>query len=394
MIESRIQQSYSPFGPARPVLDFPLLAAVAALCIAGVVFVFTSSAAHAWQATSGQSLIFLTNHLERLAAGVAAAICMYSVRYQFLEKIARPALVVALAGLVAVLFLPQLEGTTAKRWILISGISIQPAEIAKYALLVYAARRLAEIDDSPFPADRTKMFNGLVIVSVMVLVLVVLEPNLSMVLLTGSMLFCLVFLHGLSWKKIAILIPVGALGVTAVVLAKPYMLERIRAFVNGVSDPLSASYHVRQSLIAIGQGGWFGLGLGQSTQKHYYLPEPYNDSIFSIVGEEAGFAGTALLIIAFAVLIIRGWRIAMNAQDRFSYYLAAGVTASLACSFMINVGVNLALLPATGQPLPFVSYGGSSLVMSLAAVGVLLNIAKQQNRAMKWQVSTRLAPRS
>jgi len=394
MIASHVQHSYSPFGPARPALDFPMLAAVATLCIAGVVFVFTSSAAHAWQTTSGQSWTFLTNHLERLTAGVAAAVLLYYVRYQFLEKIARHALVVGLVGLVAVLFLPQLPGTTAKRWIMIAGLSIQPAEIAKYALLVYASRRLAEIDESPFPADRRRMLNGLLIAGGITLALVVFEPNLSMVLLTAAMLFCLLFLHGLEWKKIAIMIPVGALGVAGVILAKPYMLERVRAFIQGISDPLSASYHVRQSLIAIGQGGWFGLGLGQSTQKHYFLPEPYNDSIFSIVGEEAGFVGSLLLVIAFAVLIIRGWKIAMNSQDRFSYYLAAGITASLACSFLINVGVNLALLPATGQPLPFVSYGGSSLVMSLAAVGVLLNIAKQQNRAMKWQVSARPAPRT
>ncbi|MBK6767067.1 MAG: cell division protein FtsW [bacterium] len=394
MIDSRVQQSYSPFGPARPALDFPLLASVAILCIAGVVFVFTSSAAHAWQATGGQSLTFLSNHVQRLAAGVAAAFLFYHVRYQFLEKRARPVLLIGLLGLIIVLFSPQLPGTTAKRWILLAGISIQPAEIAKYAVLVYAARRLSEIDDSPFPADRKRKFNGLLIVCAIALLLVGLEPNLSMVILTAAMLFCLFFLHGLEWKKIAVMIPVGVLSVTGVVLAKPYMLERIRAFLQGISDPMSASYHVQQSLIAIGQGGWFGLGLGQSTQKHYYLPEPYNDSIFSIVGEESGFVGAALLVIAFSVLIIRGWKIAMNAQDRFAYYLAAGITTSLACSFVINVGVNVALLPATGQPLPFVSYGGSSLVMSLAAVGVLLNIAKQQNRAMKWQVSTRLAPRT
>lgn len=388
-MQPRLQTAYSPFGQTRPALDFPLLASVAALCIAGVVFVFTSSAAHAWQTTGGQSLTFLTNHLARLTAGLIALVLFYHIRFQFLEKIARVALIIGLIGLVTVLFLPQLEGTTAKRWIVLFGVSIQPAEIAKYALLIYTARRLSEIDNSSFPADRKRKFKSLLIIAGTVLCLIVLEPNLSMVLLTGAVIFSLLFLHGLEWKKITILISVGVVAVTGVVIAKPYMLHRIQSFLSGISDPMSASYHIRQSMIAIGQGGWFGLGLGQSTQKHYYLPEPYNDSIFSIVGEEAGFIGATLMLIAFSVLIVRGWKIAMNSQDRFSYYLAAGITISLACSFVINVGVNLALLPATGQPLPFVSYGGSSLVMSLAAVGILLNIAKQQNRALKWQGAAR-----
>lgn len=174
-----------------------------------------------------------------------------------------------------------------------------------------------------------------------------------------------------------------------VVLLKPYMLQRITAFIDGISNPLNASYHIRQSLIAIGQGGISGLGLGQSTQKHYYLPEPYNDSIFSIIAEEIGLVGALMILAAFSVLILRGWKIALSAQDRFSYYLSAGITVSLALSMVTNIGVNLALLPATGQPLPFISYGGTSIVMSLAAIGILLNVSKQQSSRVRWQGSPR-----
>lgn len=386
---SRPVTAYSPLGSEKPAIDFPLLGAVAALCILGVVFVFTSSAAHSWQTTNGESVAFLSNHLQRLTAGIFALVLFYHVRYQFIERIARYVLLTAIIALVIVLFLPKLQGTTAKRWIVLFGLSFQPAELAKYALIAYTAKRLSEIDDSSFPVDRKKKLNTLLGTITLTLGLIILEPNLSMVILICGITLTLLLLHGIEWKKLLMIFPVAIVGVGTVLALKPYMVNRIIAFIDGISNPLETSYHIRQSLIAIGQGGWIGLGLGQSTQKHYYLPEPYNDSIFSIIGEETGLAGSLMLIIIFLVVVTRGWKIALNAQDRFSYYLAAGITASLACSMMINIGVNLALLPATGQPLPFVSYGGTSLVMSLAAIGMLLNIAKQQNTSARWQGSAR-----
>ncbi|MCB1058668.1 MAG: cell division protein FtsW [Calditrichaeota bacterium] len=381
--------AYSPFGQGKSPLDIPLIGAVMMLCIAGVVFVFTSSAAHSWQTTNGDSITFLTNHLQRLAAGIVVLVFFYHFRYQLIEKLARPVLLAAFVGLIAVLILPKLPGTTAKRWIVLFGLSIQPAELAKYALIAYLSKRLSEIDDSSFPADRKRKLYALLGLVILTLGLIIIEPNLSMVILISGVTMTLLLLHGLEWKKILLLLPIGGLGVGGILMIKPYMVERIDAFVKGISDPLHASYHIRQSLIAIGQGGVTGLGLGQSTQKHYYLPEPYNDSIFSIIGEETGLIGALLLLSAFLVVIVRGWKIAMNAQDRFSYYLAAGITSSLACSMIVNIGVNLALLPATGQPLPFVSYGGTSLVMSMAAVGVLMNIAKQQNTSTAWKGAAR-----
>ncbi len=389
MNQPRIATVYSPLNQSTPSIDYPLLGAVMALCIAGVVFVFTSSAAHSWQTTNGDSIAFLTNHLQRLGAGIVALIVVYHLRFQLIEKLARPALLIAITALIVVLILPMLPGTTAKRWLILFGLSIQPAELAKYAMIAYMSKRLSEIDESSFPAERKQKLLALLSVTALTLGLILIEPNLSMVILISGVVITLFLLHGLEWKKLALTVPVGILGIGAILLFKPYMMERIQSFIDGISNPLQTGYHVRQSLIAIGQGGMFGLGLGQSTQKHYYLPEPYNDSIFSIIGEEAGLVGSLLLLSAFIVVIARGWKIALKAQDRFSYYLAAGITASLACSMLINVGVNLALLPATGQPLPFVSYGGTSLVMSLAAVGVLMNIAKQQNISATRQGSAR-----
>lgn len=381
--------AYTPLRIEKSLIDFPVLASVAVLCIAGVIFVFTSSAAHSWQSASGDSIQFLLNHVQRLMAGIVALIFFYHVRYQFLERLARPALFVALAALAIVLLLPQLPGTTAKRWISLFGVSFQPAEFAKYALIIYCSKRLSEIDESSFPAERQRKLNALLIVISVSLILIVAEPNLSTVILISGICSVMLFLHGIAWKRIALLIPVAVIGLGMVVLLKPYMLQRITAFIDGISNPLNASYHIRQSLIAIGQGGISGLGLGQSTQKHYYLPEPYNDSIFSIIAEEIGLVGALMILAAFSVLILRGWKIALSAQDRFSYYLSAGITVSLALSMVTNIGVNLALLPATGQPLPFISYGGTSIVMSLAAIGILLNVSKQQSSRVRWQGSPR-----
>jgi cell division protein FtsW len=145
-------------------------------------------------------------------------------------------------------------------------------------------------------------------------------------------------------------------------------------------EPARASYHVKQSLIGIGQGGLMGIGLGNSTQKHFFLPEPYKDFIFSIVAEESGFIGALLMLVGFVLLLTRAWRVARGAPDGFGYYLGAGITLTIALSLVVNVGVTLGLLPATGQPLPFVSYGGSSLMMTLGAVGVLLNISRQSQQ--------------
>ncbi|MCC6476588.1 FtsW/RodA/SpoVE family cell cycle protein [bacterium] len=372
------------FSGTRTTLDLPLLASVLALCVVGIVFVFTSSAVHSRLQFHGHSDIIVSRHVARLAIGLAAMSILALVKFQLLHKIARALMVISLVGLIAVLLLPKLPDATAKRWLMIFGFSFQPAELAKYALIAYMARRFTEIEDCPFPAERTRKTLGVLGLVALVLVLVVTEPNLSMALLIAATATALFFLHGVPIKWILMALPIAGAGAGVVVLIKPYMLERIRYFLAAITDPLAASFHVKQSLIAVGQGGWLGLGLGQSTQKHFYLPEPYNDSIFSIIGEEIGFVGSMLVILLFVILISRSWRIAVRAQRGFSYYLAAGITVSLACSFIVNVGVNLAVLPATGQPLPFVSFGGTSLIMSLSAVGVLLNIARQQAKNERW----------
>ncbi|HEY3294588.1 MAG TPA: FtsW/RodA/SpoVE family cell cycle protein [bacterium] len=365
----------------RAGYDVWLLAATIGLCICGAIFVWTSSAAHAWKMAGGDSATIFWSHIGRMGWGLVCMTVLSFVDYHILNKqAARFAILLALAALVAVLFIPQPAGATAHRWIYIRGFSFQPAELAKFALINYLAFRFGEHFDDPFSSDRRKVYVGSLIISVFVIGLILVEPNLSMTVLVFGTAALLFFLSGIRLKPLLILAGASAIPLSLAAWLTPYMRSRLTAYVDGIVDPLRAGYHVKQSLIGIGHGGVTGLGLGGSTQKHFFLPEPYKDFIFSIVGEEAGLIGSLLLLAGFGLFLARAWKIARHAPDSYGYYLAAGITCAIAISLTINVGVTLGLLPATGQPLPFISYGGSSLMMTLGAVGVLLNISKQSQR--------------
>ncbi|RPH94009.1 stage V sporulation protein E [candidate division KSB1 bacterium] len=364
----------------RAGYDVWLLVIALALCVCGAIFVLTSSAAHSWRIHHGDSMAIFWNHVGRLAWGLVCMIVLAFVDYHILGKFARWIWFGAFASLIVVLILPQPPGATAHRWIYLRGFSFQPAELAKFALVNYLAMRFAAMCDDPFAFDKRKIYRGALIITFATFVFVLIEPNLSMALLvlgTSSLLF---FLSGIRLKPFILVGAASAVPLGLIAWLTPYMHSRLDAFFSGILDPLKTSYHVKQSLIGIGQGGVAGLGLGASTQKHFFLPEPYKDFIFSIVGEELGLAGAVLLLFAFAMLLVRAWQISRRAPDNFGYYLGAGITLAIALSFIINVGVTLGLLPATGQPLPFISYGGSSLMMTLGAVGILLNISRQSQK--------------
>ena len=364
----------------RAGYDVWLLALALILCLCGAMFVLTSSAVHSWRLHHGDSMAIFWNHLGRLGFGLVCMAVMAFVDYHHLGRIARGLWVAAFVTLIAVLFLPQPPGATAHRWIYLRGFSFQPAELAKFALIAYLAMRFSALHEDPFTFDRRKVYRGAFIVSLLTFALAFIEPNLSMAVLVLGTSALLFLLSGVRLKPLAIL--GGALSVPLVCVAwlTPYMHSRLTAFANGIMEPARASYHVKQSLIGIGQGGLMGIGLGNSTQKHFFLPEPYKDFIFSIVAEESGFIGALLMLVGFVLLLTRAWRVARGAPDGFGYYLGAGITLTIALSLVVNVGVTLGLLPATGQPLPFVSYGGSSLMMTLGAVGVLLNISRQSQQ--------------
>ncbi len=341
------------------------------LCI-GTIMVFSTTTA-----VFGDSHIFNRHLIFGIAGLVAMAITMRVNYHWYWNR----GLIYGILGLSAVLlagafFSPTINGVN--RWLQLGPFRGQPSELAKFSMIFFTAYYAVE------KPHAFRSFNRDLGVYVAVLagflVLIGAEPDLGTA--TVLLLICvtLTFLAGL--PKISLLAGVAAAipAFYLLVYQVPYRRDRILAFLDPEHSPLDVSYQIRQSLIAVGSGGWTGLGLGQSKQKLAYLPEPHNDFIFAIVGEELGFLGSTLLLAVFLFLFWRGIKISLRADSRFGTYLGLGVTSMLVLQALINLSVVLSLLPTKGIPLPFISLGGSSLVVALAAVGVLLNISHHGRR--------------
>lgn len=281
-----------------------------------------------------------------------------------------PLLVTAI-GLLLAVFLPGIgiKVLGAHRWINLHFFVLQPAEFVKLTLAIYLS--------AWFSSKEKGRFMAFLLLMGLVLGLVLLEPDMGTAIIILCEAFILYFLSGGKIGHFLAAIPV--LDFTGLLLAilSPYRAKRIATFLNPTQDSGSSSYHIRQILIALGSGGWFGVGLGNSLQKYAYLPENTTDSIFAIIAEEIGFIGSLLVLFVLAAIVWCGIKIAIATTDPFGKLLAGGITAFLASQMLINLGAQTALLPLTGVPLPFISYGGSALVIDLCSVGILLNIAKQ-----------------
>jgi cell division protein FtsW len=285
------------------------------------------------------------------------------------------ALAVAVAALIAVLFGPAINGT--RRWFALGGIGVQPSELAKLAAIVFVAalleRRMDRVNEITYSLVPIGVTIGLLVG------LILLEPDfgtaVSLVVIAGTM----VFAAGLSYKYVlgtsALILPAVILLVTT----SEYRWRRVLGFLNPWDDPLGQGFQVIQSLIAVGTGGVFGLGLMAGVQKLFYLPEPHTDFIFAVIGEELGLIGTTAVLICFCVITWRGLRVAARAPDRFGAFLAVGLTVMMAVQAFVNMSVVLSLLPTKGIPLPFVSAGGSSLLINLMGMGILLNVSQHSN---------------
>lgn len=290
--------------------------------------------------------------------------------YRRFYNLALPILIISIIFLIMV-FIPGLGVSLlgARRWVDFRLFSFQPSEFAKLALAIYFSAWFSTKEKGRFWAFL--MLTGLI------LVLILLQPDMgtAAIILAESMV--IFFLSGGSILYLLSLAPVvGVLGFILIKIA-PYRANRLATFLNFNNSPDSFSYHVRQILIAFGSGGLTGVGIGNSLQKYAYLPENMTDSIFAIIGEELGFLGTTLIIFVFLVVVWRGFYIAVRAKDAFGKLLAGGITSFLAFQILINLAAQTALLPLTGIPLPFISYGGSALIMNLGAIGILINISKQ-----------------
>ncbi len=358
--------------------DYLISLAVFSLVVFGLIMIYSVSKYYSLQITDEKTdKYFLVKQLKWLAAGILVWIIFQSIDYRYWQKKSASMLFVT----VGLLFLPLLpflhEGGVGQRWINFGFVQFQPAEIAKLTLIIYLSGWIASKGENL--NNIKKMFWPFALIIGAIAFLMLVQKDLGTLAIIVCIVASMLTIAGAPLYQLA-----AGGGLTAFLLwlaikIEPYRLERFLTFLNPESNSLGAGYHIKNALIAIGSGGLLGLGFGQSKQKYLYLPEAHTDSIFAIISEELGFLRAAVIIIVFAFIAIRGFRIAANAPDTFSRLVAGGITTWFLAQMFINIGAMLSILPLTGVPLPFVSYGGSSLVILLAAVGVLVNISKNQS---------------
>jgi cell division protein FtsW len=358
--------------------DRLLFVATLLLVFAGIVMVYSASAVVAMQrAQSPYTLLVKQVMWSALGLGVIAIVMRVDYRTYRNPVVIWTALGIVLAGLVAVLFSRPINGT--RRWFALGGLGIQPSELAKIAVILFTAalleRRMARINDVRYSLAPVGIVTGAVVL------LVLLEPDFGTAVCILLVVGLMVFTAGLHWRYFAGLVAIGVPVLAVVAIMEPYRMQRLTTFLNPEADPRGSGFQVLQSLIAVGTGGLTGRGLMQGVQKLFYLPEAQTDFIYAVISEELGLIGATLVLAAFAVVTWRGLRIAGRAPDSFAGLLAIGLTGMVAVQALINMSVVLALMPTKGIPLPYVSAGGSSLLINLLGMGILLNLSQHASSA-------------
>lgn len=352
-------------------IDKVLLVSVLTLVGIGLLFVYSASMYTA-EISYGNKYFFLFKQLTGAAVGLVAMFAVSRVNTDFLKKFWIAGVIVS-AVLLGCVFIPGLgiENYGAKRWIGFGSFSFQPSEIAKFAFVLFCAVYMSK-------KDMAKFSNSFAVVGVGVLFcgLIIAEPNMSITMCVAMLMVIMLFLGGMKWKNFLFLLAPTVLAVPVLIFAEPYRLQRLLAFLDPWASPKDEGYQLIQSLYALGSGGFFGVGLFNSRQKYRFLPFAESDFIFSVIGEETGLLGCMIVFALFAVVVVRGVRIAANSRDKFRCYLAGGISAVIAVQTLLNFAVVTGSIPPTGLPLPFISYGGTSLVVFMSAVGVLLNLSK------------------
>jgi cell division protein FtsW len=355
--------------------DFLLIVATLLLLTVGMIMVYSASSIWATYKMNGDSFFFVKRQLLFAGLGIIAMFFIMNVDYWVWRKHAKLMLLACFVLLLLVL-IPGvgLVRGGARSWIGIGAFSIQPSEFMKFAMISFIAKYLAE-NQKKITSFKQGLLPSLSLIF-FAFGLIMLQPDLG----TGTVMLgtCIViiFVAGARIMHFAVLGAIGVAGFIGLIISAPYRMKRITSFLDPWSDALGSGFQIIQSLLAIGPGGLFGVGLGESRQKFLYLPEPQTDFIFAILAEELGFIGGSFVLVLFSILLWRGIRIALGAPDLYGTFLAVGIIAMIAIQVMINIGVVTGLMPVTGITLPFLSYGGSSLTLMLVAVGVLLNISR------------------
>lgn len=337
--------------------------------------IYSASAIYSFD-RMGDSCYFIKRHLAYLAVGTFLAFWAASVDYQAMRKRALPILGTAVALLVFVL-IPHVGHSTggARRWFKVLGFSFQPSEFLKLALIFYMADYLQRKKDSLKDIKHTLLPALFVLGASAGLILK--QPDLGTAVTIALVTLIMFFAAGIDIKYLLVIVT-GAVPMLAyLMLAKPYRRKRILAFFHPWDDPRGVGFQIIQSFLALGSGGLFGVGLGKSQQKLFYLPESHTDFIFSIIGEELGFIGASAVVILFIIFIFAGMVIVFRARDHFSQLMSLGLISLIAIEAIINIGVSIGALPTKGLSLPFISYGGSALLANMVALGLLVNVSKR-----------------
>ncbi|HET7713736.1 MAG TPA: putative lipid II flippase FtsW [Patescibacteria group bacterium] len=360
-------------SPSRP--DLLLLALVLGLLVFGMVMVYDASVVSATR-DFGDKYYFVKDQIQWALVGLVGLFVAMKLDYHFYRRVAVPIFFLALLLLVLV-FIPGIgiNAYGANRWIDFKFFIVQPAEVMKLALAIFLAAWFEEKGDIK---SFKRGFLPVAVVLGVIGFLIISQPDLGSLLIIASTLLMVYFAAGARLLYYLVGLPLALGAGLLVILSSAYRKARLMTFFDPTTDTQGTSYHINQVLLALGSGGIFGTGIGQSRGKYEYLPEVTTDSIFAVIGEELGFAGSFVLLCVYGFIIYRGFKIALSAPDRFGQLLALGIVTTLATQATLNLAAMVALVPLTGVPLPFISYGGSSLVVTLTSIGILLNISKQK----------------
>lgn len=354
--------------------DLIFLFTVLIMCLFGIVMISSASMVSSFE-KYGSNYHYVTRQIVSLFIGIGLMIATYLIDYRFWKKNALWVFLITI-GLLILVFIPGLghKVAGAQRWIGFGNNLFQPSEVVKLGFIIYLAAWLTNKGEDI--KHFLRGFLPFMILVALVAFLIIKQPDMGTMSVIVGISVAMFFVSGADLLHMSFgLGTIVAVGLVAIKVA-PYRMQRVLVFLNPSADSQGAAYHINQALLAIGTGGLWGLGFGQSRQKYLYLPMAHTDSIFAIIAEELGFVRTSVVILAFLYLCIRGMAIAKNAPDKFSQLLVVGIVSWIIIQTLINIGAMLGVIPMTGVPLPFLSYGGSSLMVLLAGVGIVLNISK------------------
>lgn len=359
--------------------DYILSLSVFALVVFGIIMISSASVVKSYEVTEGATNnLYLYRQLIALGIGLIAWVLAQRIDYHVYKKYSIWFLIGSLV-LLALVFVPVIgKDFGATRWIGLGGFVFQPSELVKLLIAIYLAAWLSRSKENT--GSFWKGFVPFIIIMAVIAALIIKQPDLGTAVVVVAIGISIFFVAGANIWYLLAAIPGFFVALWFLIKMAPYRMQRFMAFLNPGEDVLGIGYHVNQAILAIGSGGLWGLGFGASKQKYNFLPEAASDSIFAIICEELGFIRALLVILVYVIIAIRGYSIAKKVPDDFGRLLAIGITTWFTFQALVNLSAMLGLLPLTGVPLPFVSYGGSSLVISLVGVGILLNISKHANR--------------